>query len=122
PSTFYAALVGYENDRHAARLAEIKKHEKRILMFQDTWRALRDRGMQVSLSWTLSAMPTNSLRITYGSFTSLDHRLHDALLELGYVEVSRSGDRYSDRILKKGRLSVSVTVEAAHEAPKAGAA
>jgi hypothetical protein len=107
--TFHQQLVNAENKRHANRLAEIKKAETMLRLFEPTAVALAAKNIRLDLEWFLSTYD-KCLRVTSGGLTEWDHRLYDALITEGFSEISRSSGAYPNVKLKKGRLSLSVTV------------
>ncbi|MDR3409666.1 MAG: hypothetical protein P4L87_01770 [Formivibrio sp.] len=111
PQTFQQRLLAHELTRHKQRLAEIKKQEPKLRLFEPIAIALAERGLEVALGWSISDYPHDALRITRGSLTGYDQKLYDALVEMGFKEVSRRGNYYVSVHLKMGRLTLALTIE-----------
>lgn len=116
PTTFHQRLIAYENERHAKRLAEIKKVETKLQMFEPTVAALEARGISLALNYPLLAYP-DGLHASRGGITEWDHPLYTALTELGFAEIERRDYSYSAEItLKQGRLTLYMSILAGYPA------
>ena len=113
PTTFHQRLVAAEQARHARRLAEIKKAEAKLRMFEPTAAALEAKGIQVSLEFPLGT--GKELPLSKGGLTSWDHSLYDALIALGYIESARDiRGIFAFVTLKKARLQITMSVHDDH--------
>lgn len=111
PQTFHQRQLAHEHLRHKQRLAEIAKQESKLRLFEPIAVALAERGIEVALGWSISDYPHDALRITRGSLTGYDQKLYDALVEMGFKEVSRRGHYYISVHLKRGKLTLALTIE-----------
>jgi len=119
PQTFAQQMLAYENRRHAARHAELKVAAKKLEMFEPTFQALAARGVTVSLEFSgLRGFMPAVLHVCAGIFSDSNLQLYDALIALGYKEVSRrEHSTYAAVELKQGRLTLSLTIPPGHGAP-----
>jgi hypothetical protein len=111
PATLYAEALQHEHERHAARLAEIKKLEARLRMLDALAAPLAAHGVRLypdqikthgSDVWLSSAMCDSSGRRMFAAFTAV-----------GFVLDSRRDHTCSSSItLKHGRLRVRMFVDA----------
>ena len=114
PSTLREQLIADEHQRHARRLAELKKADAKLRMLEPTAIALDARGIRL---WPecvrLDAF--GNLSVSTAGICTWDARLYDALLDLGYTQVSRSTTGpYSHCSLKKGRLTLALMIPSSH--------
>ncbi|MDR3409670.1 MAG: hypothetical protein P4L87_01790 [Formivibrio sp.] len=109
PQTFQQRLLAHELTRHKQRLAEIKKSEAKLKLFEPVAAELAARGYDLALDWCLRI--DDSLRITMGSTTAYDYQLYTTLLDMGFVEQRRVGAYYVTVHLEKGPLALAVTVD-----------
>jgi hypothetical protein len=113
--SFHQRLVEYENERHARRLAEIKKAEAKLRLFEPTVAALEQRGIRLALNVHLIDQSTGSLRLKAAGFLESEPRLYDALLELGYKEEKRcEHTTLATCWMKQGRLRVYLWIPRGH--------
>jgi len=118
PTTLLARVIEQETTRHNGRLAEIKKMEAKLRMFEPDFAELEARKAFVSLDGLRCTDDT--LYISGGGLSEWDIRRYDTLLDIGFVEIDRSsGTHFNTRRLKKGRLTVSIMIPASHPAPVA---
>lgn len=117
PTTYHQKLIAHENERHAKRLAEIKRVETKLQMFEPTAAALEARGISLSLNYPLFAYP-DGLFVSKGGLTAWDHPLYTALIELGFAEIKRHESSYSAEVtLEQGRLTLHLSIMAGYPAP-----
>lgn len=115
PTTFRERLLAHENQRHAARLAEIKKAEARLRAFEPTAAALEARGIHLSCTYTLGNWD-KELHLTCGVITESNNLLHDALIELGFTQTERTAaGSYAHVALKQGRQKLRLLIKADHQ-------
>lgn len=109
PVTFHDRLVAHEHERHARRLADIKKAASKIAMFERDYAALE---LINSAPGTHSSIACyrHSLDLSRGLLTESEAPLYRGLLAIGYIEVSRDhpDGAHSMITLKKGRLRVQL--------------
>jgi hypothetical protein len=118
PASLHDRLIAQENERHKGRLAEIKRAEAMLRLFEPNETALKARGIHFSLD-RLYINYTRALQVTAGGISAWDNRIYDGLLDLGFEEIKRDvTSSYAHCILKKGRLQVYLMIDAAHQHTK----
>lgn len=119
PATLYEACVQQEQERHARRIAEIRDMKARLGMLDEFVPALRAAGVAPLLeplaTWGGKELYLRCCHMTEPARTQ---KLVDTLRAAGMREAERKNYGSYDRvILKKGRLSVSVSVDLPRTAP-----
>lgn len=114
--SFHDQLIVYENDRHARRLAEIKRAMPKLRMFEPTAAALAERGINVANDVARTDF-RGMLVISRSFITEWDNNIHTALIELGFSEIDRRiSGVYAHCDLKKGRLRIVLMIKVGQDA------
>lgn len=118
PQSLVARAIARENERHARRLAEIKRAEAMLHQFEPVAAALEARNIHLCVeSFHVNYM--KALDISSAGPVSWSHGIYDALIELGFTEVQRDvTSYYAHVLLKQGRLKLYLMIEAAHAPAK----
>lgn len=104
-------VITEENERHARRLAAIKKATAKLRQFEPTFTALEKRGIHVALNH-LRTDYQGALNLTICNLPGPDCGLYNVLIEIGFNEINSSiCGRYTMVTLKKSRLLVSLVIE-----------
>lgn len=114
PQSLVARAIALENERHARRLAEIKRAESMLYQFEPFAAAIEARGIHLSIDhFHVNYM--KALDVSCNGVVSWSHRLYDALIELDFTEAKRDvTSHYAHVVLKKGRLQLYLMIEASH--------
>jgi hypothetical protein len=113
PRNVLEAVQRNEEDRHARRLAEIKKMQVQLRLLSTFAPALRDYRIDInwwaqSLVWDRS---NSCISFSNADSFNTNTRLREVLIKIGFKEVKRSDDSmFKNVLLRNGRLKLSFTI------------
>jgi hypothetical protein len=124
PTSLHARAVAWADEEHARRLAELRELAPLMDRLDELAPALKARGIELHLyvsDWSIKLdhyQPTGYfgkrlkvLRLNTRGLLSSDERPRkwlQALTELGFTEIERSGSVYPTALLRKGHLLLRV--------------
>lgn len=115
--------LALEMARHRARLADLHMADATMALLEDEQPALKALGVTL---YGEQVSPMRGERHTLRVCTYDEPRLYKALIEIGFIEESRSTGSYLIVVLKKGKLRVRTFIGASQlaalDAEKAAAA
>lgn len=105
--------VAFEEARHRARMKELQKADAALALLETEHAALKAAGYTIYGSQVESRfLDKGAIHISVTSIFGSDACLYKALLTVGFKEVERSENVWTNITFKKGRLRVRISIDA----------